>query len=51
VEPFDKPYVEAGVGVANILNMLIVESVWRITHRNAPNALNWGVRVKFYVDF
>lgn len=51
VEPFDKPYVEAGVGVANILNILIVESVWRITHRNAPNALNWGVRVKFYVDF
>ena len=51
VEAFDKPYVEAGVGIANILNMLIVESVWRITHRDAPNALNWGLRVKFYMDF
>jgi hypothetical protein len=51
VEAFDKPYVEAGVGIANILNMLIVESVWRITHRHAPNALNWGLRVKFYMDF
>ncbi|MDR3327779.1 MAG: DUF5686 and carboxypeptidase regulatory-like domain-containing protein [Prevotellaceae bacterium] len=44
------PYVEAGVGITNILRILCVESVWRLSHRH-QNTINWGVRVKFYLDF
>jgi hypothetical protein len=42
------PYIEAGVGITNILRFLSVESIWRITHRSS---LNWGIRVKIYLDF
>ena len=45
------PYVEIGVGITNILRFLSVESVWRVTHRNAPNAQKWGINAKIYFDF
>lgn len=44
------PYVEGGVGVYNILSFIGVESDWRITHRNDPNANKWGIRVFFYIS-
>ena len=38
------PYVEVGVGIGNILRVLNVESVWRLTNRqNTPMPL-WGIR-------
>lgn len=43
------PYVEGGVGIYNILSFIGVESDWRITHRNDPNANKWGIRVFFYI--
>lgn len=45
------PYMEAGVGISNILKIFSVQSVWRITHRNSPNAINWGIRFRFNLDF
>jgi len=51
VENLKKPYIEISVGVANILRFLAVESVWRVTHRDNPNAAKWGVRLRFNVDF
>ena len=45
------PYMEAGVGISNILRLFSVQSVWRLTHRNAPNAINWGIRFRFNLDF
>ena len=44
------PYVEVGVGITNILRVLSVESVWRVTYRNTPKS-NWGIRAKIYIDF
>jgi len=51
VSDFQIPYVEVGVGITNILRILSVESVWRVTHRNAPNSKNWGIRAKIFIDF
>lgn len=48
---WDEPYIEVGVGIANIMSIVAVESVWRVTHRNHPNAANWGIRARFYFDF
>ena len=45
------PYVEVSVGIANIMRLLAVESVWRVTHRDNLNAAKWGVRLRFNVDF
>ena len=38
------PYVEVGVGIGNILRVLNVESVWRLTNRRDTNMPLWGVR-------
>jgi hypothetical protein len=48
---FQVPYIEAGVGITNILRIVSVESVWRITHRSAPNSIKWGIRAKIFIDF
>lgn len=45
------PFVEAGVGVSNIWRVLALQSVWRITHRNEPEALRWGFKFLLSIDF
>lgn len=41
---FSEPYVEIGAGIGNILRVLNVQSVWRLTERNRPGAMLWGVK-------
>ena len=55
----NKPYIEMGVGISNILNLLRVDAFWRMTHRNiinpdgttvkSPNrfVVNLGIELKF----
>jgi len=38
------PYVEMGVGIGNILRLIDVYSIWRLTHRNDPSTPLWGIR-------
>ncbi|MDR1592696.1 MAG: DUF5686 and carboxypeptidase regulatory-like domain-containing protein [Prevotellaceae bacterium] len=46
-----QPYIEAGIGITNILRILTAESVWRLTHRYDTDAIKWGVRLRFRLDF
>jgi len=49
--PFDtQPYIEAGVGVSNILKIFRVDLIKRITYLNHPNVSQLGVRVQFRFD-
>ncbi|MGC9151861.1 MAG: DUF5686 family protein [Microbacter sp.] len=50
MQPIDVPYIEGGVGVYNILSLLGVEYIARITHRNDPNANKWGIRFYFHIN-
>ncbi|MDR3652748.1 MAG: DUF5686 family protein [Paludibacter sp.] len=45
------PYMEAGVGVANIFNFLRVDYVWRLNYLNHPNIDKSGIRVSFDFSF
>ncbi len=45
------PYIEAGVGICNILHLFSVQSIWRVTYRNAPDAIKWGIRVRVELGF
>lgn len=47
------PYLEASVGVDNILKCLRVDYVWRLTHRHLPvrGGDRWGLRVAFHLTF
>lgn len=44
------PYIEAGFGFSNILHLGGIEFIWRVTHRDAPNAMNFGVKWFINID-
>lgn len=47
----EKPYVELGVGIANILRVLRIDCFWRVTHRLPEAKRNFTVNVGFDIDF
>ena len=38
------PYIEAGFGFSNILHIGGIEFIWRVTHRDAPDAIKFGIK-------
>lgn len=49
MQPLTVPYVEMGVGIGNILRLVDIYSVWRLTHRNDPTTPLWGIRAHIYI--
>ncbi len=47
----DKPYMEAGVGLDNILTILRVDYVWRLTYRDHAGTDRHGVRIQLHFNF
>lgn len=47
----EMPYMEFGFGINNIFKLFSLQSIWRLTHRNEPNAINWGLQLLFDIDF
>ncbi len=45
------PYMELGVGIDNILTILRVDYVWRLTYRDTPDADKSGLRVSLHFSF
>ena len=45
------PYMECSVGIENILTILRVEYVWRLTYRNRPDIARSGLRIGFHFTF
>jgi len=45
------PYMEIGVGIDNILTILRVDYVWRLTYRDTPNTNKGGVRIALHFTF
>lgn len=41
--PLNKPYAEVGVGINNLLNVLTIQSVWRLTDRDHYRIDRWGI--------
>ena len=46
-----KPYVEMSVGLDNILTILRVDYVWRLTYRDVPGTSRRGVRIALHFTF
>lgn len=45
-----KPYMEIGVGIENILKIIRVDAVWRLTHRDSASnnfAINFSLHLNF----
>lgn len=47
----DQPYVEASLGLANILKIFRVDVVRRFTYLNNPAVTKWGIRMRFKIYF
>ena len=47
----DTPYMEAGVGLDNILTVLRVDYVWRLTYRDHAGSDRRGVRIQLHFNF
>ena len=47
----NQPYIEAGVGVYNILNIIRVDLIRRFTYFNHPGISTTGIRVSTGLDF
>jgi uncharacterized protein DUF5686 len=45
------PYIEAGVGLENILKLIRIDALWRLTYLNNPDASNFGVRASLQLLF
>lgn len=45
------PYMEVGVGLDNILSILRIEYVFRVTYRDLPNIKKGGVRIELHFSF
>lgn len=48
---FDKPYFEAGVGIANILKIGRIDYIWRLSYLDHANIAKSGLRVSLRFDF
>jgi len=44
MNPLNKPYMEVGVGMTNILHIFTLQSVWRLTDLNHSGVIPWGIR-------
>jgi hypothetical protein len=49
--PSKIPYLEASIGIENILNVFRVDFMWRLTYRNTPGVPNFMVKVGFIPNF
>lgn len=47
----NKPYVELGLGVENILKLLRVDFLWRMSYLDNPNISPFGIRGSFQITF
>lgn len=45
------PYMELGVGIDNILTILRLDYVWRLTYRNTPGVDESGLRLSLHFSF
>ncbi len=43
----NEPYVEAGVGIENILKVMRLDAVWRLSHLNNPNISKFTLLIGF----
>ncbi|MGB0165955.1 MAG: DUF5686 family protein [Luteibaculum sp.] len=47
----NKPFLEAAVGVENILKFLRIDALWRLSYLDNPNIVKFGIRAKIQLQF
>ena len=47
----EEPYIEVAAGIENILTMIRIDAIWRLTQYDNPNVTTFGVRIKLQPGF
>ncbi|MCQ2958636.1 MAG: DUF5686 and carboxypeptidase regulatory-like domain-containing protein [Bacteroidales bacterium] len=48
---FNKPYMEAGIGVTNLVKFIRLEYIWRLNYLDHPDISKRGLYIRFNFDF
>lgn len=48
---FTQPYTEASIGFCNLLGVMSVQSIWRLSDLNKPDIKKWGIKFNIMVTF
>lgn len=46
-----KPYMEASIGIANILKLIRIDYLWRLSYTDLPHVDGWGIRFSIQPGF
>lgn len=46
---FREPYSEVSIGFCNLLGVISVQSIWRLSERNKPYVKKWGIKLSLLV--
>jgi len=49
LQDLNKPYYEAGFGIENILKVIRIDAVWRLSHLDNQNIAPFGLRMKLQI--
>ncbi|MCF8235984.1 MAG: DUF5686 and carboxypeptidase regulatory-like domain-containing protein [Bacteroidales bacterium] len=47
----EKPYIEAGVGIENILKIFRIDAIWRLSHLRNPDITKFAIFFSFHFSF
>lgn len=47
----EKPYIEAGVGIENILKIFRIDAIWRLSHLHNPDITKFAIFFSFHFSF
>ncbi len=47
----EKPYIEVGVGIENILKIFRIDAIWRLSHLNNPDINKFALFFSFHFSF
>jgi hypothetical protein len=51
VNSLTRPYFEGGLGVENILKVVRIDGIWRLSYLDHPNITKFGIRFTLWFDF
>ena len=51
IVPDKQPYMETGIGIENIFHVLRVDAIWRLSYRDRPGVVNFGLKAALQFNF
>jgi hypothetical protein len=49
--PDRQPYMESGIGIENIFHLLRIDAVWRLSYKNRPDIVKFGLKASIQFSF